>query len=59
MNLLFLFMMLDLNQTFAYLQTADNPYYAEACAHHEFYLSLLQSFARYHAFEKLDQQDEE
>lgn len=53
MNMMFLFMMLDLNHTFQYMQTADNPYYAEACSHHEFYLRLLQRFTRYHALEKL------
>ena len=50
---MFLFMMLDLNQVFSYVQTSENPYYGEAANHHEFYIQLLQSFARYHTLKKL------
>ena len=41
MNILFLFVILDMNQLFNYLQPADNPYYQEACLHHELYNSML------------------
>lgn len=47
---------LDLNLLFSYIQPTDNPYYVEACNHHEFYITLMQRFARYHALEKLDKE---
>ncbi|CDW84627.1 ubiquitin hect domain family protein [Stylonychia lemnae] len=52
-NIFFLVIILDLNSLFNYDEPTDNQYYQEACNHHEYYISTLQSLACYHSYFKL------
>jgi hypothetical protein len=53
MNILYCFIVLDLNTNFSYIPSVDNMYYAEACNYSELFINLLQRFAKYHSYQKL------
>lgn len=59
MNMMFLFIILDLNVLFNYTEPHMNHYYLEACKHYEFYTQALFSMSKHHSLSKLQAQKEE